>query len=255
MSSPAVPVTVFGGPTTLIEYAGLRLLTDPTFDAPGDYELGPGLVLTKTAPSATTPDALGQVDAVLLSHDQHPDNLDKAGRALLPTVPVVLTTPSGAENLARELGEKVRGLAPWSTHELQAPDGTTVTVTALPAQHGPDGCEPITGEVIGFLLTADGQPTVYVSGDNASVDVVRAIAERVGTVDTAVIFAGAARTPFFDGALVTVDGERAAEAVQVLGAAQVVGAHTDSWAHFTETREQLEAAFTAAGLGERLQRV
>jgi hypothetical protein len=69
---PAVPVRVFGGPTVLIEYAGLRLLTDPTFDAPGSYDLGTGLVLTKTAPSAITPDALGPVDAVLLSHDQHP---------------------------------------------------------------------------------------------------------------------------------------------------------------------------------------
>ena len=49
-----VPVSVFGGPTTLIEYAGLRLLTDPTFDAPGDYDLGSGLVLTKTASSAIT---------------------------------------------------------------------------------------------------------------------------------------------------------------------------------------------------------
>jgi L-ascorbate metabolism protein UlaG (beta-lactamase superfamily) len=129
-----------------------------------------------------------------------------------------------------------------------------VTVTALPALHGPEGCEEVTGEVIGFLLTAEGRPTVYVSGDNASVDVVRTIAERVGQVDTAVIFAGAVRTPLFDGALLTVDGQRAVEAAQVLGAAQVVGAHTDSWGHFTETREQLEAAFDAAGLGDRLQR-
>ena len=58
------------------------------------------------------------------------------------------------------------------------------------------------------------------------------------------------------GALLTVDGERAVEVARVLGAAQVVGAHTDSWAHFTEDRAQLEAAFAAAGLGDgdRLQR-
>ena len=252
--TPAVPVRVFGGPTTLIEYAGRRLLTDPTFDGPGDYDRGTGLVLTKTAPSSTTPDALGPVDAVLLSHDEHADNLDHAGRALLPTVPVVLTTSSGARNLSAELGDKVRGLTPWTTHELQSPDGTTVTVTGLPALHGPEGCEPVTGEVIGFLLTAEGEPTVYVSGDNASVDVVRTIAERVGQVDTAVIFAGAVRTPMFDGDLLTVYGERAVEVAQVLGASQVVGAHTDSWAHFTETREQLEAAFAAAWLADRLQR-
>ena len=249
----SVPITVLGGPTALIEYAGLRLLTDPTFDAPGDYDLGTGLVLTKTAPSPTTPAALGPVDAVLLSHDEHADNLDNAGRAFLPTAPVVLTTPSGAQRLAGELGEKVQGLAPWSTHALRSPDGGTVTVMGLPALHGPEGCEPVTGEVIGFLLTAEGHPTVYVSGDNASVDVVRGIAERVGQVDTALIFAGAVRTPLFDGALLTVDGERAVEVAQVLGATAVVGAHTDSWAHFTETREQFDGAFAAAGLEHLLQ--
>jgi len=94
---------------------------------------------------------------------------------------------------------------------------------------------------------------VYVSGDNASVDVARTIAERVGAVDVAVIFAGAARTPFFDGALVTVDGALAAEVAQVLGASQVVGVHTDSWSHFTETRAQLNEAFAAAGRADLLQ--
>ena len=32
MSDPALTVTLIGGPTALLEYAGLRLLTDPTFD-------------------------------------------------------------------------------------------------------------------------------------------------------------------------------------------------------------------------------
>lgn len=36
-TSEHVPVRVFGGPTALFEYGGLRFLTDPTFDAPGDY--------------------------------------------------------------------------------------------------------------------------------------------------------------------------------------------------------------------------
>jgi len=52
---------------------------------------------------------------------------------------------------------------------------------------------------------------------------------------------------------VTVDGELAAEVAQVFGASQVVGAHTDSWTHLTETRTQLNEAFAAAGLADRLQ--
>jgi hypothetical protein len=51
------------------------------------------------------------VDAVLLSHDQHDDNLDAVGRALLPVAGAVVTTTPGAKRLGRE----ARGLAPWAT--------------------------------------------------------------------------------------------------------------------------------------------
>jgi L-ascorbate metabolism protein UlaG (beta-lactamase superfamily) len=243
-----IPVRVFGGPTALLEYGGVRILTDPTFDAPGDYPLG-DLVLTKTAPASIDPADLGSVDAVLLSHDEHSDNLDNSGRAFLADVPLVLTTGGGAGRL----GGTARGLAPWETVELPRPDGRTVTVTATPARHGPEGCEPVTGEVIGFILSAADLPTVYVSGDNASLDLVREIGERVGAVDTAVLFVGAVRTPFFDGALLTIDSAQAAEAATILGARRVVPVHCDSWGHFTESRDDVVAAFAAAGLSDRLQ--
>ncbi|MFD7453896.1 MBL fold metallo-hydrolase [Kitasatospora sp. NPDC059827] len=242
-------IRVFGGPTALIEFGGLRFLTDPTFDEPGDYPRGGGRALTKTAPSPITPADLGPVDAVLLSHDEHPDNLDTSGRALLPTVPLVLTTTGGAERL----GGTARGLAPWESVELARPDGGSVTVTAAPALHGPEGAEAVLGQVIGFVLTAPDLPSVYVSGDNASLPLVEEIAERFGPVDTAVLFAGAARPGPFDGALLTLDSAQAAEAAALLGARRVVPAHFDSWAHFTEGRTALEAAFAAAGLSDRLQ--
>lgn len=247
------PVRVFGGPTALFEYGGLRFLTDPTFDGPGDYP-SPGPTLTKTAPSTATPADLGPVDVVLLSHDEHADNLDTSGRALLADVPLTLTTPGGGQRL----GEKAKGLADWESVELDGPDGGTITVTGVPAIHGPgprEEVEPLAGQVVGFVLTGDGLPTVYVSGDNASLDAVKEIAERFSPVDTALLFAGAPRFPvLFDGRLIVLDSAQAAQATRILGARRVVPVHHDSWAHFTEGRDDLEAAFTAAGLADRLDR-
>ncbi|MFI0898754.1 MBL fold metallo-hydrolase [Streptomyces sp. NPDC020983] len=246
------PVRTFGGPTVSFEYGGLRFLTDPTFDGPGDFRRPGRPVLTKTAPSAGTPADVGPVDVVLLSHDEHADNLDDAGRALLAGVPLTLTTPGGGERL----GGSARGLADWETAELERPGGGTVTVTAVPAVHGPgprEEVEPSTGQVVGFVLTGEGLPTVYVSGDNASLDAVREIAARFAPVDTAVLFAGAPRFPaLFGGGLLVLDSAQAAEAARILDARRVVPAHHDSWAHFTEGREDLLAAFTAAGLADRL---
>ncbi|MFI0451778.1 MBL fold metallo-hydrolase [Actinomadura sp. 6N118] len=249
-SAEQFPVRVFGGPTALFEYGGLRFITDPTFDAPGDYEENGRKILTKTAPPSGSPDDLGRIDVVLLSHDEHPDNLDNSGRALLADVPLTLTTPGGGERLGAV------GLADWESIDLDRPGGGTITVTGVPAVHGPgkrEEVEPITGQVVGFVLTGEGLPTVYVSGDNASLDAVKEIAERFGPVDTAILFAGAPRIPvLWDGSLLVIDSVQAAEAARILGARRVVPVHYDSWAHFTEGRDELVAAFADAGLIDRL---
>src|SRR5262245_45440623 len=144
-------VWVIGGPTAVLELGGVRLLIDPTFSEPGEYRSPSGALLVKTEPPAVGPEQLGALDAVLLSHDQHPDNLDDAGQALLARVPRVLSTASASSRL----GGTVEELPTWTSTTLPRPGGGAVTVTAVPAQHGPDGCEPIVGEVTGFVLSGE----------------------------------------------------------------------------------------------------
>jgi L-ascorbate metabolism protein UlaG (beta-lactamase superfamily) len=237
----ALTVRLVGGPTAVLDYAGMRLLTDPTFDPPGEHAGG----LTKLTGPAVAADDVGAIDAVLLSHDHHADNLDPGGRAFLPRAGRTLTTTEGAERL----GGNALGLEPWATVELAG----AVTVTAVPALHGPEGSEPVTGPVIGFVLTAEDAPTVYVSGDNASVDVVRAIAERTGPIELAVLFCGGVSLPHrFDGAYLTLSADAAAQAAEVLGARAVVPVHFEGWAHFTQGADDLRASFAAAGIADRL---
>lgn len=154
MSDFATTLTLIGGPTLLIEIGGFRLLTDPTFDAPGDYQSGP-VTLRKTQGPALSAAEIGRIDAVLLTHDQHADNLDPAGRRVLGEAQTVLTTRIGAERLAAEGLGVARGLAPWENVELRRPDGGKLHITATPARHGPVGIEPIAGDVIGFLIGLD----------------------------------------------------------------------------------------------------
>ena len=182
---------------------------------------------------------------VLLSHDQHPDNLDNAGRAFLSGAPLALSTPEAAQRL----GGPVQALPAWESVDLPLAGGGVLRITGVPAQHGPDGSLPYVGPVTGFVVAGDGLPTVYVSGDNASLDVVRAIAERVGPVDVAVLFAGAARTKVLDGAYLTLTSDAAAEAARLLGASLVIPLHFEQWAHFSQGRDTLAGAFERAGLG------
>jgi L-ascorbate metabolism protein UlaG (beta-lactamase superfamily) len=225
------------GPTAIIELAGTRFLSDPTFDPAGEYPIG-SRSLVKTTNATWSPDQVGAVDAVLLSHDQHPDNLDHTGREFLATAPLTLTTPLAAQRL----GGKAVGLAPWASCQVGP-----ITVVAVPAQHGPDGTEGLTGPVTGFVLIAPGERHVYVSGDNASLPIVAQIARRFPRLDVAVLFAGGARTPLVDGYL-TLTSEQAAAAAGILGHPKVLAAHTDGWGHFTQDGATFRAAFEAAGL-------
>jgi L-ascorbate metabolism protein UlaG (beta-lactamase superfamily) len=250
MNEPAAPgesvtddsvlLTPLDGPTAIIGLAGARFLVDPTFDPAQEYPIG-SRSLVKTTDAPWTPDQAGHVDAVLLSHDQHPDNLDHGGRTYLAEAPLTLTTPLAASRL----GGTAVGLGTWETRTVAG-----VTITAVPGQHGPDGTEHLTGPVTGFVLAAAGR-TVYVSGDNASLRLVGEVAERFPRIDVAVLFAGAARTPLVDGYL-TLTSPEAAEAVQILGRPRVLPVHTDGWAHFTQNGASLRAAFAAAGAGDLL---
>jgi L-ascorbate metabolism protein UlaG (beta-lactamase superfamily) len=240
-----VKLTLVGGPTAVLEYAGLRWLTDPAFSPPGEYAGG----LVKTTGPAIEPDALLPIDVVLLSHEHHSDNLDPAGREFLPRAERVITSLQGAEHLRGN----ATGLEPWASVDVERAGGTPVRVTALPAQHGPDGTDHITGPVIGFLLEADGEDRVYVAGDNASLDVVRTIAERVGPIDVAVLFAGAVQLPHrFDGAYLTLSSDRAAEATKVLGVRATLPVHFEGWSHFTQGSRELRAAFAGNSVSDRL---
>jgi L-ascorbate metabolism protein UlaG (beta-lactamase superfamily) len=241
-----VDIHYIGGPTAVLTLAGLRLLTDPTFDAPGEYPIGSRKLVKTTGPAVPAAE-LGPVDAVLLSHDHHPDNLDTAGRAYLAQTPLVLSTASAHERI----GAPVRPLPTWTHVDLPHPDGT-LRVTAAPALHGPKGSEPLVGEVTGFVLSGEGLPKVYVSGDNADLDLVREIADREGPFDVAVLFAGAARTPLVPDATLTLTSERAAEAATILGARHVVPLHFEHWGHFTQDGPTLTKAFADAGLTDRL---
>jgi len=230
--------TYLGGPSGVLEYAGLRFLIDPTFDDPQTYADPGSTPLVKTRGPALGPAAVGRIDVVLASHHEHPDNLDIAGREFAMASPLVLSTPEAAA----DLGSPVVGLEPWQQHRTGP-----VTVTGMPALHGPPGSLEWVGPVVGYLLEAEGHPSIYVSGDNASLDPVREIAARHAPIDIAVLFAGAARVPAIDAPL-TLTSADAVEAARILGVTQVVGVHTEDWEHFSETRADLEAAFAGTGL-------
>jgi L-ascorbate metabolism protein UlaG (beta-lactamase superfamily) len=242
-----VKVTYIGGPTALLEFGRLRLLTDPTFDPQGTDYPTPIYVLHKLANPAIAADAIGRVDVVLLSHDHHFDNLDRLGREVLARAGLVLTTNAGAERL----GGNAVGLVPWQSHDVRSDDGRILRITATPARHGPANGDR--GPVIGFLLAfADREEeSVYVSGDTVWYDGVAEVARRFHP-SVAVLFGGAARVREVGPAHLTMTADEMVSAARAFDGATIVPLHFEGWGHFSEARAEIERAFRVVELSKRL---
>lgn len=242
-----VRLTHVGGPTVLIETAGWRILTDPTLDpAGGAYRFGWGTGSRKTGDPALSAADLLPLDAILLTHDHHGDNLDAAGRALLPEAEVVVTTRSGA----RRLGGRARGLAPWEDTVLTGAGRPAIRVTATPCRHGPPLSRPLAGEVVGFALAAEGEGggVLWITGDTVLFPGVREVPRRV-EVGIAVMHLGGVRFPVTGPLRYSMTGREAVELCALADPRFAVPVHYEGWSHFHEGREGVERALAAAPAG------
>jgi L-ascorbate metabolism protein UlaG (beta-lactamase superfamily) len=239
-----VRLTHIGGPTVLIQAAGWRLLTDPTFDPPGrKYNFGWGTSSVKLAGPALAASELGPIDAVLLTHDHHDDNLDPSGRALLGSAGSVVTTLSGA----KRLGSDSRGLQPWATTRLEAPGRQPIEITATPSRHGPPLSRPLAGEVIGFALSWGSQEkgVLWISGDTVLYDGVRQVADHL-QINAALLHLGGVQFPVTGPVRYTLTAKDAVELCRLIEPRIAIPIHYEGWKHFKEGRDGIEREFAHA---------
>jgi L-ascorbate metabolism protein UlaG (beta-lactamase superfamily) len=239
-----IRLTHIGGPTVLVGIGDWSLLVDPTFDPAGRrYRFGWGTSSRKVEDPAVPLADLPHIDAVLITHDQHADNLDDAGRALLPNADVVLTTESGA----RRLGGNARGLDDWDTTMLDKPGRPRIEVIATPCRHGPPLTRPIVGDVVGFALRWDGQQhgVLWFSGDTVLYGGVREVANRL-QVGTAILHLGGVKFPVTGPLRFTMTAADGVELIKLIKPHTAAPVHYEGWSHFQEERAVMQRAFDAA---------
>ena len=248
MIAEEIKIKYIGGATALFEVAGLRFLTDPTFD-PKDTTYDTGLyVLHKLTDPTIEMNKIGKIDFVLLSHDHHFDNLDHLGRNFLSSVDKVYTTPIGA----RRLKANSIGLENWQTVEIPTKDGRILTITGTPCRHGPINGDlgPVTGFILNFKNETQG--AVYITGDTVWYDGVVEVANRFN-VKMVVLFMGAAVVKKVGNAHLTMTIDESFKVAKLFDKAVIVPLHFEGWDIFTEARIEIESKYKDAGLLHRLQ--
>ena len=122
-----------------------------------------------------------------------------------------------------------------------------LTIHRTGGRHGRDDAwSRASAPVSGFVVAADGEPTLYVAGDTVWCDeVAEAIAAH--SPDWIVVNAGGAR--FLEGGTITMEAADVVAVAEAAPGARVVAVHMEAINHCLETRAALAAALAEAGVG------
>ncbi len=241
-----------GNATVLIRYAGLAILTDPTFIHRHEkVSIGYGLHATRLTDPAVDIDDLPPLDLVLLSHF-HGDHFDQvAERDLNRSVPIV-TTPEAAKELTQRGFHNTAALETWTSWSI-AKDAARLRITAMPGRHGPPLSEMVLPDVMGSVLEFETPGrrsfTLYITGDTLVIDALREIPSRYAKLDVALLHLGGTRVL---GIMVTMDGTQGVELMNIVKPGRAIPIHFDDYDVFKSPLSDFKRHVLAAGLESRV---
>lgn len=226
--------------TLRVSIGGCVLLVDPMLDDAGARPAIANTENDRRNPLVGLPvpaaEVVEGIDAVLVTH-LHADHFDEAAAATLdPALPLFCQPEDEETLLARGFTEV------HPVEETEAFGGVAVTRTH--AQHGAGEIGERMAPASGFVIAAEGEPTLYVAGDSVwCYDVARVIGAHEPVVT--VVNAGAAR--FVEGGPITMDAADVIDTAQSAPATQVVVVHMEAINHCLLTREQLRRQLARMG--------
>jgi L-ascorbate metabolism protein UlaG (beta-lactamase superfamily) len=224
--------------TMKITYAGLKFLTDPLLAPKHSYDPFAGNSPNPTADLPFTPEEIVYgIEAIFVSH-VHIDHFDLAASELLPKQLLVFCQPSDVERLKSKGFQCVRPIQLSYTW-----DGVTVTRTN--GQHGTGRWGERMGNVSGFVIQAETEPTVFWVGDSIWCEPV-ARAMRDFQPEVIITHSGGAKFP--DSDPIIMDARQTIAVCQAAPNAVVVAVHLEALDHCPVTRAALRSTAAKAGI-------
>ncbi|RKK71146.1 hypothetical protein BFJ69_g11192 [Fusarium oxysporum] len=273
-------VYFIGTATTIIEWEGFRLLTDPNFLHAGDHvHLGPGVTAQRQTNPAVDLHELPSLDAILLSH-YHEDHFDRLVEDSLNRDFLIVTTPHAHKCLTSK-NEPFRNVKPldfFDHLELKNEDSKAgeplpvIKVTGMPGKHVPPGPLAAVNDLLGAVPPTNGWMLelgyhkvengklqtgyrIYISGDTLLVDELKEIPKwlREERIDLMLIHLGGTTIPGPSAPLimVTLDAKQGVELMKMMDPEVTIPIHYDDYDVFLSPRKDFETAVKEAGMENR----
>lgn len=271
-------VYFIGTATTIIEWKGFRILTDPNFLHAGDHvHLGPGVTAQRKTNPAIDLSDLPALDAILLSH-YHEDHFDKLVEDSLNRNFPIISTPHAKKCLTSKV-EPFRNVTDLDffdnmiLRQDKNSDGEeyVVKVTAMPGEHVPPGALKAVNDILGavpptngwMLELGSGQDDhvrtgyrIYISGDTLIVDELKGITQWLQDrrVDLMLVHLGGTTIPGPSAPLimVTMDAKQGVELMKMIDPDITIPIHYDDYDVFLSSLDDFKKTVQDAGLENRV---
>ncbi|KAI1143538.1 Metallo-hydrolase/oxidoreductase [Hypoxylon sp. FL0543] len=279
-----------GTATTVLEWQGIRILTDPNFLHAGDHvHLGPGVTAQRKTNPAVDLHELPALDCILLSH-YHEDHFDRLVENSLNRSFDIITTPHAKDCLTSESKDepfqRVHDLDFFESMMLhidqKTPEGQgrapSIKVTGMPGKHVPPGPLAKVNDILkavpptnGWLLElgyTSGAPTgsdpnsietgyrIYISGDTLFVDELKEIPKRLQNerIDLMLVHLGGTTIPSASVPLVmvTMDAEQGLKLMQLVNPDLTIPIHYDDYDVFLSPLSDFKKKVDEEGWGKKV---
>ncbi len=218
--------------TLLVKVKNRTLLVDPMLSGKGEISAVPDVPNKSNNPLVDLPvstDSLTNCDAVLITH-LHRDHFDDAAIAAIAKDKLIFCQPQD-ENKIKTFGFTnvipINRSIKWGE----------IVISRTPAKHGHGTIAVAMAPVSGFIISASGEPTTYITGDTVWYSKTKNILDKYKP-DIAICNCGEAR--FSKGKAITMDSTDIQEMCKYSPNLKIVAVHMEAWNHCRLTRNMLK---------------
>jgi L-ascorbate metabolism protein UlaG (beta-lactamase superfamily) len=227
--------------TLLVEYAGMRLLVDPMLSDAGAMAPIQNSPQPRNNPLVALPcsvdEVLDNLQAVLVTHT-HRDHWDDAAIQLVPKDLPLFCQPEDLKKM-----EDTHFLNAAAVHDQR--NWSKICITRTHAQHGIGEIGKAMAPASGYVLQAEGEPTLYIAGDSIWC---KEVGDAIKHFKPAIVLVNAGGARFLEGEPITMTAEDVLHVGRAAPHAEVIAVHMEAINHCLVTRKDLAHAAHAAGV-------